>query len=175
MKYDVVIIGAGLTGTVLAERIANEHGKSVLIIEKRDHIAGNIYDRYNEDGVLIHQYGPHIFHTSDEGVFEYLSKFTTWIHFKHKVLTFVKKKLLPIPINLTTINEFFGVELENDEEVKAFLEEKRDASITEIKNSRDVIVSKYGEELYDAFIKNYTQKQWDLSPEELDKEVLEIM
>ena len=122
---------------------------------------------------MIHKYGPHIFHTSNEEVFTYLSQFTEWIKYKHKVLAFIRGKYLPIPINLNTINEYFGIKLKTENEVKEFLEVKRDKTIKKIDNSRDVIVSKYGEELYEAFIKNYTKKQWDIYPEELDKRVLE--
>lgn len=170
---DIVIIGAGLCGSTIAERLANKENRKVIILEKRNHIGGNVYDFYNDNHILIHKYGPHIFHTSNEEVFAYLSQFTEWIKYKHRVLTFVRGKYLPIPINLTTINKFFGAKLKTEKEVKEFLEKKRNKGINKIKNSRDVIVSKYGEELYNAFIKNYTKKQWDLYPEELDKEVLE--
>jgi len=172
MKADVIIIGSGLTGITLAERFVSK-GRKVCIIEKRGHIGGNIYDEYNEDGILIHTYGPHIFHTSDEEVWEYLSRFTDWHLFVHKVLTYVKGQLMPMPINLDTINQFFGIHLKNEEEVRQFLENKRDKSVTKIKNSEDVIISKYGHELYEFFVKNYTKKQWDMDPSELDREVLE--
>lgn len=173
MKTDFLIIGCGFYGAVLAERIAEILKKKVIIIDKRDHIGGNVYDYYNSDKVLIHKYGPHIFHTSNEKVFEYLSNFTDWTFYKHRVLASVKNKLLPIPINRDTINGFFDINLNSESEVEEFLETKKDKSILEIKNSRDVIVSKYGEELYENFIKNYTKKQWDLYPEELDKSVLQ--
>jgi len=172
-SFDYVVIGAGISGIVISERLANLNNKKILIIDKRDHIGGNAYDFFNADGVLVHKYGPHIFHTSKEMVYKYLSAFTKWTPYKHKVVANVNNKLLPIPINRDTINGFFDLDLKNEQDVKQFLDKKRDTTILSIKNSKDVILSKYGEELYDGFIKNYTKKQWDLYPEELDKKVLE--
>jgi len=173
IEYDFLIIGAGLSGITLAENLSKNPELKILMLDKRDHIGGNIYDYYNSDGILIHKYGPHIFHTSSEQVFSYLSTFTEWNQYKHKVVASVNNKLLPIPINRDTINGFFDINLSNESDVKEFLDNKKDKTIVEIENSRDVIVSKYGEELYENFIKNYTKKQWDLYPEELDKSVLE--
>lgn len=172
MKYDTIIIGSGLAGSVTANLKAN-HNQKILLIEKRNHIGGNCYDFFNNDNILIHKYGPHIFHTSDKGVWDYLSKFTKWKVFKHRVETYVNKKLLPIPVNQDTINGYFEINLKTKNDVKNFLETKRDKKIKDIKNSKDVVISKYGIEIYNAFVKNYTKKQWDMYPEELDREVLE--
>lgn len=110
--FDYLIVGAGFAGSVLAERLASDHGKSVLIVDKRNHIGGNAYDHYNEDGVLVHKYGPHIFHTNSERVFKYLSQFTEWRDYEHRVLAEVDGQLLPIPINRTTVNKLYGLDLQ---------------------------------------------------------------
>lgn len=166
--YDFLIVGCGFAGAVLAERLAAE-GKKILIVDKRDHIAGNAYDYYNEDGILIHKYGPHIFHTNSEDVFRYLSRFTEWRPYEHRVLGSVDGLLVPIPINLTTINELYGKNLTSDE-VTSFLAskaEKRNPILT----SEDVVLNAVGKELYEKFFKGYTKKQWDLDPSELDASV----
>src|SRR5215218_7173068 len=109
--FDYLIVGAGFAGCVLAERLANGSGKRVLICDKRPHIGGNAYDYYNEDGILIHKYGPHIFHTNSRDVFEYLSRFTEWREYQHRVLASVDGQLVPIPINQTTVNQLYGLNL----------------------------------------------------------------
>lgn len=167
----VLVVGAGITGITVAQRLA-EHGQQVTIVEKRDHIGGNCYDYRTASGILAHRYGPHIFHESRQEIIDYLSRFTEWHPYQHKVVAFHEGGYYPIPINRTTINRFFGIELEGEEAVKRFLESKR-VNLTEIRNSRDVVVSKYGEELYETFIRHYTKKQWDHYPEELDKSILE--
>jgi UDP-galactopyranose mutase len=167
--FDYMVVGAGFAGSVIAERMATVYGKKVLIIDKRPHIGGNAYDHYNDDGVLVHKYGPHIFHTNSKDVFDYLSRFTEWRPYQHRVLAQVDGQQVPIPINLTTINQLYGLNLTSFE-VEKFLEsvaEKRER----IKTSEDVIVSKVGKELYEKFFKNYTKKQWDLDPSELDAAV----
>src|SRR3712207_8733170 len=103
-RFDTLVVGAGYAGTILAERLATEYGHSVLVIDKRDHIAGNAYDYVDEHGVLVHRYGPHIFHTNAAHVVEYLSRFTDWRPYEHRVVSKVGEQLLPIPINRTTIN-----------------------------------------------------------------------
>ncbi|MDQ3322384.1 MAG: UDP-galactopyranose mutase [Acidobacteriota bacterium] len=167
--FDYLIVGAGFAGSVLAERLANGSGKKVLICDKRSHIAGNAFDYYNDDGILIHKYGPHIFHTNSKDVFDYLSEFTEWRSYEHRVLASVDGMLLPIPINLDTINKLYGLNL-TAFEVEDFL-----ASLAEpcehIKTSEDVVVSKVGRELYEKFFRNYTRKQWGLDPSELDATV----
>ncbi|HYG01018.1 MAG TPA: UDP-galactopyranose mutase [Chryseosolibacter sp.] len=167
--FDYLIVGAGFAGSVLAERLASEANRKVLIIDQRDHIGGNAYDYFNRHGVLVHKYGPHIFHTNSKKVFEYLSKFTAWRPYEHRVLASVDGQLVPMPINLNTINKLYGLSL-NATEVEAFFEsraEKKDRVVT----SEDVVVNKVGRELYEKFFKNYTRKQWDLDPSELDASV----
>ena len=167
--FDYLIVGAGFAGSVLAERLAAGSGKKVLIIDRRPHIAGNAYDYHNEDGILIHKYGPHIFHTNSHEVFNYLSKFTEWRQYQHRVLASVDGQLLPLPINLDTINRLYGLNL-SAFELKDFFQkvaEPREKILT----SEDVVVSKVGRELYEKFFKNYTRKQWDLDPSELDASV----
>lgn len=167
--FDYLIVGAGFAGSVLAERLATVMDKRVLIVDKRPHIGGNAYDRYDDHGVLVHPYGPHIFHTNSEDIFEYLSKFTDWRPYQHRVLASVDGQTLPIPINLDTINKLYGLNLTSFEVEKFFesVAEKKD----EIRTSEDVVVSKIGRELYNKFFRNYTRKQWDLDPSELDASV----
>lgn len=167
--FDYLIVGAGFAGSVLAERLANGSGKKVLICDKRPHIAGNAYDYFNEDGILIHKYGPHIFHTNSKEVFDYLSNFTEWREYQHRVLAMVDGMLVPIPINLDTINKLYGLNL-TAFEVEEFF--KKIAEPCEnIRTSEDVVVSKVGRELYQKFFRNYTRKQWGLDPSELDASV----
>ena len=167
--YDYLIVGAGFAGSVLAERLAKDAGKKVLIVDKRPHIAGNAFDRYDDAGLLIHQYGPHIFHTNSREVFEYLSRFTQWRRYEHRVLASIDGQLLPIPINLDTVNRMYHLNLRADELDAWFatVAEKRDKILT----SEDVVVAKVGRELYEKFFRNYTRKQWDLDPSELDASV----
>src|SRR4028119_2241941 len=120
--YDYLIVGAGFAGSVLAERLASQRGKKILIVDKRPHIGGNAYDHYNDDGILVHKYGPHIFHTNSERVWDYLSQFTQWRSYEHRVLAQVDGKLLPIPINRTTVNELYELSLLTDEECQRFFD-----------------------------------------------------
>jgi UDP-galactopyranose mutase len=167
--FDYLIVGAGFAGSVLAERLATRSNKKVLVIDKRSHIGGNAYDHYNEDGILIHKYGPHIFHTNSKDVFDYLGNFTDWRPYEHRVLASVDGQLVPMPINLDTINKLYGLNL------TSFQVEEFFASVAEevpaVKTSEDVVVSKVGRELYNKFFKNYTNKQWGLDPSQLDKSV----
>lgn len=167
--FDYLIVGAGFAGSVLAERLATQANKKVLIIDKRDHIGGNAYDYYNNEGILIHKYGPHIFHTNSKDVFEYLGKFTEWRPYEHRVLASVDGQLVPIPINLNTINQLYGLQL-NSSQVEEFFASKAE-SVDRVKTSEDVVVSKVGRELYEKFFRGYTRKQWDLDPSELDASV----
>lgn len=167
--FDYLIVGAGFAGSVLAERLANGSGKSVLICDKRPHIGGNAYDCYNDDGILIHKYGPHIFHTNSADVFEYLSQFTDWREYQHRVLARVDGMLVPIPINLDTINKLYGLSL-NSLEVAGFLEKLREKR-EHIRTSEDVVVNAVGRDLYEKFFRGYTRKQWGLDPSELDASV----
>lgn len=166
--YDYLVVGAGFAGAVLAERLAN-HGKKVLIVDKRPHIGGNTYDYYDNNGILVHKYGPHIFHTNCREIFEYLGNFTEWRPYEHRVLASVDGMLVPIPINRDTINSLYGLNL-TSEEVDTYLRskaEKKDRVIT----SEDSVVTKVGRDLYEKFFKNYTKKQWGLDPSELDASV----
>ncbi len=167
--FDYLIVGAGFAGSVLAERLANGSGKKVLICDKRPHIAGNAFDFYNDDGILIHKYGPHIFHTNSKDVFDYLSRFTEWREYQHRVLASVDGMLLPIPINLDTINKLYGLNLTAFEVEEFFATHAEKCDV--IRTSEDVVVSKVGRELYEKFFKNYTNKQWGLDPSELDASV----
>jgi UDP-galactopyranose mutase len=167
--FDYLIAGAGFAGSVLAERLARGANKKVLLVDRRPHIGGNAYDCQNEAGILIHQYGPHIFHTNSKDVFEYLSSFTKWRQYEHRVLASVDGKLLPIPINLNTINGLYNLSLNSDEleEFFASVAEPR----KEIRTSEDVVISRVGRELYEKFFRGYTRKQWALDPSELDAAV----
>lgn len=167
-SYDYLVVGAGFAGAVIAEQLAGM-GKRILVVDKRPHIAGNAYDFYNEQGLLIHLYGPHIFHTQSEKVFTYLSQFTEWRPYEHKVLASVDGKLVPIPINLDTINQLYDLDLDA-EGMEAFLAE-RAVACPEIRTSEDIVVSKVGRELYEKFFRNYTRKQWGVDPSELDSSV----
>jgi UDP-galactopyranose mutase len=167
--FDYLIVGAGFAGSVIAERLARDAGKRVLIVDRRNHIGGNAYDHHNESGLLIHRYGPHIFHTNSREVFEYLSRFTQWRQYQHRVLASVDGQLLPIPINLDTINKLYGLSLTSFqvEEFFASVAEHRE----QIRTSEDVVVARVGRELYEKFFRGYTRKQWGLDPSELDASV----
>jgi UDP-galactopyranose mutase len=168
--FDFLIVGAGFAGSVAAERLASVHNKKVLLIDRRPHIGGNAYDCADAHGVMIHQYGPHIFHTNSTVVVDYLSQFTEWRPYEHRVLSSVDGKLLPVPINLDTINGYYGMNL-SEEAAAAFLESLAEP-VEQIRTSEEVIVSKVGRELYEKFFRNYTRKQWGLDPSELDSSVI---
>lgn len=167
-KYDYLIVGCGFAGSVLAERLATQHGARVLMIDKRDHIAGNAFDEYDKNGILYHKYGPHIFHANSDEIVSYLSQFTQWRPYEHRVLAHVRDKLVPIPINRTTLNELFDAGLKTDEEAAAFLAARAEP-VDDIRTSEDVVVNAVGRELYELFFQGYTRKQWGLDPSELDK------
>jgi UDP-galactopyranose mutase len=167
--FDYLIVGAGFAGSVLAERLASQCNARVLLIDRRSHIAGNAYDCYDDAGILVHKYGPHIFHTNSEKVFKYLSQFTAWRPYEHRVQTSVDGQLLPMPINVDTLNKLYGLNLtcHQVDEYLATVAESRE----EIKTSEDVVLNRVGRELYEKFFRNYTRKQWDLDPSELDAAV----
>jgi len=168
--YDYLIVGAGFAGSVLAERLASQHGARVLLIDRRNHIGGNAYDEKNADGILYHKYGPHIFHTNSDAVVEYLSQFTEWRPYEHRVLATVRGQLVPIPINRTTLNMLFDAGLKTDAEAEAFLASRAEP-VEDIQTSEDVVVNAVGRELYELFFQGYTRKQWGLDPSELDRSV----
>ncbi len=168
-SFDYIVVGAGFAGAVLAERLASQLGKRVLIIDKRDHIAGNAYDSYDAAGILIHRYGPHIFHTNSSEVVEYLSSFTAWRPYEHRVLASVDGQLLPVPINLDTINRLYHLNLDA-KGMEDFLAERTETP-QEIRTSEDIVISRVGRELFEKFFRNYTKKQWGLEPAQLDASV----
>ncbi len=168
--YDWVVVGAGFAGSVMAERLAAGSGYNVLVVDRRSHVAGNAFDERNAVGQLYHKYGPHIFHTNSADVFEYLSRFTKWRKYEHRVLAQIDGVLVPIPINRTTINTLYGLELATDSEAEAWLAARAEPVET-IETSEDVVVSAIGRELYEKFFRSYTRKQWGLDPSELDKSV----
>ncbi len=170
MKYDYLIVGAGFSGAVMAERLATQLNKKVIVVEKRNHIGGNAYDEQNEHGILIHRYGPHIFHTNDKNVFDYLSQFTEWTPYEHKVLANHQGNLYPIPINRITLNKLYGKNFKSDVEVENYYESVRQKR-NPILNSEDIIVNKVGYDLFDKFFRNYTKKQWGKEPKDLSPSV----
>lgn len=167
--YDWIVVGAGFAGSVLAERLASQRDERVLVIDRRAHVGGNAYDHLDAAGVLVHQYGPHIFHTNSDAVVSYLSRFTRWRDYEHRVLARVDGQLVPIPINLDTINRLYGLDLD-PEGMEAFLAARREAP-DEIRTSEDVVVAAVGRELYEKFFRGYTRKQWGMDPSELAKSV----
>jgi UDP-galactopyranose mutase len=167
--FDYLVAGAGFAGATIAERLAADAGKKVLVCDRRPHIGGNAYDHYDESGILVHRYGPHIFHTNSTEVYEYLSRFTDWRPYQHRVLAWVDGQLVPIPINLNTVNRLYGTDFTSfqlDEFFRSLAEPR-----AQIRTSEDVIVSRVGRELYEKFFRNYTRKQWGLDPSELDAAV----
>ena len=167
--FDYLIVGAGFAGSVLAERLASQLNKRVLLCDVRPHIGGNAYDRYDGAGVLIHQYGPHIFHTAAPRIFRYLSQFTRWRPYEHRVLAAVRGKLVPFPINIDTVNALEEANMDG-EAVAAYFRERAEP-IAHVRTSEHAVVSKIGRELYELFFRNYTRKQWGLDPSELDASV----
>ena len=167
--FDDLIVGAGFAGSVLAERLATVLGRKVLVVDRRPHIGGNAYDTFDENGLLIHPYGPHIFHTNAKDVIDYLSKFTKWRPYEHRVLASVDGQLVPIPINLETVNRLYNLNL-SAFELERFFEERAEKP-ERIRTSEDVVVAKVGRELYEKFFRGYTRKQWGMDPSELDASV----
>lgn len=171
MKVDILIIGAGISGATLAERYANA-GKRVLIIEKRDHIAGNCYDHHDQNGILVSKYGAHLFHTNDGEVWEYVNRFAEWYPWEHRVIARVDGKTVPIPVNISTVNILFDEKLETEDDMKQWLEQNR-ISFDQPTNGEEAVLNRVGPVLYDKMFKHYTKKQWDKYPAELHASVLE--
>ncbi len=166
---DYLVVGAGFAGAVAAERLASA-GRKVLLVDKRNHVGGNAFDHYDDSGILVHRYGPHIFHTNSKQVFDYLSRFTQWRPYEHRVLASVAGKLVPIPINLDTVNGVYGLSL-TAEELPAFFARVAEPR-PQLRSSEDVVVGKVGWDLYRKFFQGYTRKQWGLDPSELDASVI---
>jgi len=169
-RYDWLVVGAGFSGSVLAERLASQLGERVLVVDRRPHVAGNTYDELDDAGILVHRYGPHIFHTNSDAIFEHLSQFTAWRQYEHRVLARVRDRLVPIPINRTTINELYDLDLRTEEDAAAFLA-RRARPVAVPRTSEDVVIGSVGSELYELFFRGYTRKQWGLDPSELDASV----
>jgi UDP-galactopyranose mutase len=169
MKFDFLIVGAGFAGTVLAERLAGQLGKSCLVVERRKHIGGNAYDHYDDAGVLLHDYGPHYFRTNSQRIIDYLSQFTEWHSVDYKILSWTDGQYWQFPINLNTFEQIIG-RPSTSEEMRAQLDEWR-VPIQNPKNSEEVIVSQVGWKLYEMFFKNYTRKQWHRDARDLDPSV----
>jgi UDP-galactopyranose mutase len=169
--FDYLIVGAGYAGSVLAERLTAGLGKRVMMVDRRPHIGGNAYDEKNAAGVLMHRYGPHIFHTNSDEIANYLSRFTRWRPYEHRVLASLPEgHLVPMPINRTTLNALYGLTLASDDEAEAFLASRAEP-VAKIRTSEDVVISKVGRDLYERFFRGYTRKQWGMDPSELDKSV----
>jgi UDP-galactopyranose mutase len=170
-KHQIIIVGAGISGATLAERYASL-GKSVLVLEKRGHIGGNCYDYYDQAGVLVSKYGAHLFHTDFEDVWEYVNRFSKWRPYEHRVLAKVDGKLVPVPVNITTVNLLLGLNIKNENEMRQWLNSVQ-AKIAHPKNGEEAALSSVGPYLYEKIFKNYTKKQWDKDPKELDASVLQ--
>lgn len=171
MKYDIVVVGAGISGATIAERYARLLNKKVLVLEKRDHIAGNCYDFKNDAGILVQKYGAHLFHTNSDVVWKYLQQFSSWKPYEHKVLSSVDGMLVPIPVNITTVNFLFGLHIQTEEEMKKWLA-KQVMPIKNPKNSEEIALSTVGKTLYEKLFKNYTIKQWNMDPKQLDVSII---
>ena len=169
-SYDAVVVGAGFAGAVMAERLASERGQRVLVIERRPHVAGNAYDEIDEAGVRVHRYGPHIFHTNSDAVFDYLSRFTSWRPYEHRVLARVRGQLLPIPLNRTTVNRLYGLDLRDESGAAAFYASRAEGRGVP-RTSEEAVVGRVGRHLYELFFRGYTRKQWGLDPSQLDASV----
>jgi UDP-galactopyranose mutase len=164
MKTDILVIGAGFSGAVVAERLAT-YGFEVVITDKRPHIGGNAYDKLDANGVLMHPYGPHIFHTNSQRVVDYLSRFTDWRPYEHHVLAKVGDQFVPIPINIDTVNRVYALNL-TEETIQAFYDRVREPR-AQIRTSEDVVINAVGRDLYEKFFRGYTRKHWGLDPSQL--------
>lgn len=171
MSKKILIIGAGISGATLAERYANEQHAQVTIVEKRDHIGGNCYDYYNSDGILVSKYGAHLFHTNYEDVWRYVSQFSGWYDYEHRVLSSTNGNLVAIPVNITTVNKLLKLNLTTQQQMLDWLDQER-LHISNPQNSEESALSRVGPRLYELLFKHYTKKQWDMWPAELDASVM---
>ena len=171
--YDVIIVGAGFAGSVLAERFASNN-KKVLVIDKRNHIGGNMYEETRSNGVIVHKYGPHIFHTNDKEVFDYLQQFTGFYFYEHRVIGYIDKTFVPIPFNFKSLELLFP----NDKvkEIKEKLLDKYSSktkvSILDLLNDEDNVIKEFGKYVYEKVFVNYTAKQWNVPISEVDTSVI---
>jgi UDP-galactopyranose mutase len=174
MEFDYVIVGSGITGCTIAETLANKSNNKILVIEKRNHIGGNIYDYYNDEGILVHKYGPHIFHTNNKRIWDYLSKFTEWNLYNHKVLGYIDGTLAPIPFNINTLYRVFPIKLANNLEeilIRRFGYGNK-ITILQLRKENDGKLQFLANFIYEKIFLNYTAKQWSMKPEDLDVEVM---
>ena len=169
MKYDYLVVGAGFSGSVVAERLASQCEARVLVVDARDHVAGNAFDPLDARGIRVHRYGPHVFHTSSARVVAYLSQFTTWRPYHHRVVARVAGRDVPLPLGARTLEALYGLHL-SPGEVEAFFEARREP-MRAIRNSEDAIVARVGRELFETLFAGYTRKQWGLEARELDASV----
>lgn len=172
-EFDCLVIGCGFAGAVIAREHAERGDKKVLIIDKRSHIGGNAYDSYNDDGILIHNYGPHIFHTQSSRVFEYLSRFTEWRDYSHEVLADIHGKLIPVPFNLNSLYLVFEqskAERLEQKLISVYGTEKR-VTISELRGQTDSELLELADFIYKNVFMYYTQKQWGIAPENIDPSV----
>lgn len=167
--FDYLVVGAGFAGCVVAERLASQYRQRVLIVEKRNHIGGNCYDAYDQAGILIHRYGPHTFHTNNRKVFDYLLQFTAWRYYQHRVRAYVDGKFLPIPINLDTVNQLYGLNLSSQQLAEYF--ERIREPVAPVKTAEDAVVSQVGRDLFEKFYKGLTLKHWGVEASQLDASV----
>jgi UDP-galactopyranose mutase len=169
-RWNVLVVGAGFAGAVMAERFAADAGLRVLVLDRRAHVGGNAYDERDGAGILVHRYGPHIFHTNSQDVVDYLSAFTAWRPYEHRVLAHVGGRDLPFPINRTTLNLLNGLSLSSEAEAEAYLQSVAEP-VSPVSTSEDVVVGRVGRALYECFFRGYTRKQWGLDPSQLDASV----
>lgn len=166
-----LIVGAGLSGATLARKLADD-GEQVLVIEKRDHIGGNTYDYIDQNtGIRLSKYGAHIFHTNSEEVWEFVNRFSEWTPYQHRVLSYVNGKYVPVPVNITTVNTLFGTNLSSEAEMAEWLDKNQEKM--QVVSSKEAALNRVGKKLYELMFENYTKKQWDLDPSELEPSVLE--
>jgi UDP-galactopyranose mutase len=169
-KFDIVVVGAGISGATIAERYA-ARGNKVLVLEKRNHIGGNCYDFYNAEGILVSKYGAHLFHTNHHDVWQYLNRFSKWYFYEHRVLAKVDGKLVPVPVNVSTVNKIFNMEIVTEEQMQRFLDEVRIEN-TSPRNGEEAALARVGKVLYEKMFKHYAKKQWGKYPHELDPSAL---
>lgn len=171
MTHDIIVVGAGISGATIAERYAKVLNKKVLVIEKRNHIGGNCYDFYDDAGILVSKYGAHLFHTNDEYVWKYLQMFSAWRPYVHTVLSSVDSMLVPVPVNITTVNLLLGLHIQTEQEMKKWLATQI-IPIDKPTNSEEMALSLVGKTLYEKLFKNYTLKQWNTLPALLDASII---